>query len=182
MELLPSASPTKLQPLKDRLQDRILNSRRELQDKICNFSPLKEDRLGIRKKIMMNFSPNKGHVGAKTPIKDAPYENDCQDTFIRTPFRSSLKDAFGKDIATIKDALSKSQHVLSSMASPRNMKRKQSNLINEDRSCDFVDMSVDMCPKIRGDKYKEEENETEEDSENIHDENLAKKIKINNYK
>ena len=40
------------------------------------------------------------------------------------------------------------------------MKRKQSNLINEDRSRDFVDMSVDMCPKIRGDKYKEEENET----------------------
>ena len=178
MELLPSASPAKLQPLKDRLQDRILNSRRELQDKICNFSPLKEDRLGIRKTIMMNFSPNKGrHVGAKTPIKNALFENDCQDTFVRTPFRSSFKDAFGKDIATIKDALSKSQQAISSIASPRNMKRKQSNLINEDRSCDFVDMSVDMCPKIQGDNYKEEENETEEEFENMHDENLAKKEK-----
>ena len=70
--------------------------------------------------------------------------------FERTPFRNSFKDAFVKDVAILKDALSSSQQVLSSMASPGNMKRKQSNLINEDRSCDAVDMSVNMCPQIIG--------------------------------
>ena len=104
MELLPSASPTKLQPLKDRLQDRILNSRRELQDKICNFSPLKEDRLGNN--VMMNFS----NRVFRNSIKNAPVNNCGQEKnmFERTQFRNSFKDAFVKDIAILKDAVSTS--------------------------------------------------------------------------
>jgi len=66
----------------------------------------------------------------------------------------SMKNTLTKDINSIKEAIA-------TISSPQNYKRKQSNIINEDRT-EFavVDLTIDLCDKIRQDddeaNYKEE--------------------------
>jgi len=66
----------------------------------------------------------------------------------------SMKNTLTKDINSIKEAIA-------TISSPQNYKRKQSNIINEDRT-EFavVDLTINLCDTIRQDA--EEANDKEE--------------------
>ena len=57
----------------------------------------------------------------------------------------SMKNSFTKDMNSFKEAFA-------TISSPQSCKRKQSNIINEDRT-DFavVDLTIDLCDIIRHD-------------------------------
>ena len=63
-----------------------------------------------------------------------------------------------KDVASLKDLLTSPMDVLDSFTSTTKSNRKHSNLINEDRQCDLIDLSVNMCGEII--ENKEEDGQT----------------------
>ena len=83
------------------------------------------------------------------------------------------KKAFSKDVASFKEALSSSKDALASFNSPIKSKRKHSNLINENRRFDSIDLSVNMC----GDIIDEEENDNSAEDEE-EDKTRPKKFKL----
>ena len=87
--------------------------------------------------------------------------------------RGNLKKAFSKDVASFKEALSSSKDALASFSSPIKSKRKHSNLINENRRFDSIDLSVNMCGDII--EEEEDDNSAEDEEEN---ENRPKKFKL----
>ena len=87
--------------------------------------------------------------------------------------RENLKKAFSKDVASFKDALSSSKDALASFTSPIKSKRKHSNLINENRRFDSIDLSVNMC----GDIIEEEEDDNSAEA-GEEDKTRPKKFKL----
>merc|ERR1711990_1062836 len=162
------ASSGKLLPIKEKMQD-----------KMRNFSPIKEMRReersrmpevvrspltnSLRSSIIERIgafseeaSPKKklltpterifeAKSGKSSTIGDMMAEDQID-------VSENLKKAFSKDVALFKDALNSSKDVLASLSSPIKSKRKQSNLINENRQCDSIDLSVNMCGNIIEDK------------------------------
>ena len=173
------ASPGKLLPIKERMQD-----------KMRNFSPIKEMVMREERSRMMMMpevlrSPLKNSLrssvidriglGAspKKMQERIPEVKSCPSSTIgdmmgedQVDVRENLKKAFSKDVASLKDALSSSKDALASFTSPIKSKRKRSNLINENRRCDSIDLSVNMC----GDIIEEEDygNSVEDEKEDKH--------------
>jgi len=77
---------------------------------------------------------DKNSIGRDSPLK----RRDTQKL-------ESMKNTLTKDIHSIKEAIA-------TISSPQSYKRKQSNIINEDRT-EFavVDLSIDLCDIIRQD-------------------------------
>ena len=72
--------------------------------------------------------------------------------------RGNIKKSFSQDVASLKDLLSSPMDVLDSFTSTTKSNRKHSNLINKDRQCDLIDLSVNMCGEII--ENKEEDGQT----------------------
>ena len=187
------ASPGKLLPIKERMQD-----------KMRNFSPIKEMRReeersrmpeimrsplrnSLRSSVIERIGLGASSEGA-SPTKKNPTEmisevkagesSTIGDMMAedQVDVKGNLKKAFSKDVASFKDALSSSKDALASFSSPIKSKRKHSNLINENRQYDSIDLSVNMC----GDIIEEEEDDGKpvEDENNEEVENRPKKFKL----
>ena len=160
------ASPGKLFPIKERMQDKMRNfsspikeMRREMPD--VTRSPL---RNSLRSSVIERIGFGAFSEEA-SPKKKPPTERKCggETSTIgnmmaedQVDVRENLKKAFSKDVASFKDAFNSSRDVLASLSSPIKSKRKHSNLINENRQCDSIDLSVNMC----GDIIEEEKDDT----------------------
>ena len=180
------ASPGKLLPIKERMQD-----------KMRNFSPIKEMRREEERSRMPEImrSPLRNslrssvieRIGAfseeGSPKKPPTSETKADESSTigdmmaedHVDVRKNLKKAFSKDVASFKDAFNSSKDVLASLGSPIKSKRKHSNLINENRQYDSIDLSVNMC----GDIIEEEEDDgksVEDEDEEV--ENRPKKFKL----
>ena len=181
------ASPGKLKPIKERMQD-----------KMRSFSPIKEMRREERSRMaeVTTRSPLRNSflrssviekIGAfseeGSPKKPPPSETKADESSTigdmmaedHVDVRKNLKKAFSKDVASFKDAFNSSKDVLASLGSPIKSKRKHSNLINENRQYDSIDLSVNMC----GDIIEEEEDDgksVEDEDEEV--ENRPKKFKL----
>ena len=184
------ASPGKLLPIKERMQD-----------KMRSFSPIKEMRREERSRMaeVTTRSPLRNsflrssvieRTGAfseegsqkKPPIERTSEVKADESSTIgdmmaedHVDVRKNLKKAFSKDVASFKDAFNSSKDVLASLGSPIKSKRKHSNLINENRQYDSIDLSVNMC----GDIIEEEEDggkSVEDEDEEV--ENRPKKFKL----
>ena len=97
---------------------------------------------------------------------------------MNSPMKENIKKAFAKDVASLKEALSSissPKDVLSSISSPNTSKRKRIALIYEDKSCDTVDLSVNLCQKITSEEFEAEESTV--DSENTPKKQPSKKFK-----
>ena len=181
------ASPGKLLPIKERMQD-----------KMRNFSPMKEMRReerskmpevmrsSLRSSVIERIGLGSSSSEGGSPKKKKPTEMICEvkadesstigDMMAedQVDVRENLKKAFSKDVASFKEALNSSKDALASFSSPIKSKRKHSNLINENRRCDSIDLSVNMCGDII-----EEEDDDDKSAENEEvDENRPKKFKL----
>ena len=184
------ASPGKLLPIKERMQD-----------KMRNFSPIKEMRReeersrmqevmksplrnSLRSSVIERIGLGASSEGA-SPKKRNPTEmiselkagesSTIGDMMAedQVDVKGNLKKAFSKDVASFKEALSSSKDALASFSSPIKSKRKHSNLINENRRFDTIDLSVNMC----GDIIDEEENDNSAEDEE-EDKTRPKKFKL----
>ena len=185
------ASPGKLLPIKERMQDKmrsfspIKEMRREERSRMAEVttrSPLRNSFL--RSSVIERIGVFSEEASPKKPTERILSEAKADESSTigdmmaedHVDVRKNLKKAFSKDVASFKDAFNSSKDVLASLGSPIKSKRKHSNLINENRQYDSIDLSVNMC----GDIIEEEEDDGKpvEDENNEEVENRPKKFKL----
>ena len=184
------ASPGKLLPIKERMQDKmrsfspIKEMRREERSRMAEVttrSPLRNSFL--RSSVIERIGVFSEEASPKKPTERILSEAKADESSTigdmmaedHVDVRKNLKKAFSKDVASFKDAFNSSKDVLASLGSPIKSKRKHSNLINENRQYDSIDLSVNMC----GDIIEEEEDDgksVEDEDEEV--ENRPKKFKL----
>ena len=135
-----------------------------------NFSPIKEVkkemvkmeqvarsplRRSLRSRIGLEVSfdgvspkknPRERITEVKLNLSNAMEEMKL--TKMHADMKESLKKAFSKDVESFKEV---SMEVLASINSPGNARRRQTNLLYENRQCHSIDLSVNLCGDFKND-------------------------------
>jgi len=118
-----------------------------LNKDFSRYSALNLSARKVAKRIeqVVKNTDDKNSIGRDSPLK----RRDAQKL-------ESMKNTLTKDINSIKEAIA-------TISSPKSYKRKQSNILNEDRA-EFavVDLTIDLCDIIRRDDAEANDKDMEE--------------------